>query len=41
MLELLRPWAGQRGRLCRLVMVAGAAPPRFGPRLAMQPIRDL
>ena len=40
MLELLEPWAGQRGRLCRLVMSAGAAPPRFGPRLPYVDIRD-
>jgi 3-methyladenine DNA glycosylase/8-oxoguanine DNA glycosylase len=41
MLELLRPWAGQRGRVCRLVMVAGVAPPRYGPRLPMARIQDL
>jgi 3-methyladenine DNA glycosylase/8-oxoguanine DNA glycosylase len=41
MLELLSPWRGQRGRLCRLVMVAGAAPPRYGPRLPMHRIRDI
>jgi len=39
MLELLEPWAGQRGRVCRLVMSAGAAPPRYGPRLAYADIR--
>jgi len=41
MLELLRPWAGQRGRVCRLIMVAGTAPPRYGPRLSVPDIRDL
>jgi 3-methyladenine DNA glycosylase/8-oxoguanine DNA glycosylase len=41
MLELLRPWRGQRGRLCRLVMAAGAAPPRYGPRLPIHRIRDI
>jgi 3-methyladenine DNA glycosylase/8-oxoguanine DNA glycosylase len=41
MLELLRPWAGQRGRVCRLIMVAGTAPPRYGPRLRVPDIRDL
>jgi 3-methyladenine DNA glycosylase/8-oxoguanine DNA glycosylase len=41
MLELLAPWAGQRGRVCRLVMSAGAAPPRYGPRLPFADIRAL
>ncbi len=41
MLELLEPWAaaGQRGRVCRLVMAAGVAPPRYGPRLPFVDIR--
>lgn len=41
MLELLAPWAGQRGRLCRLIMVAGRRPPRYGPRLALVDIAGL
>jgi len=41
MLELLEPWAGQRGRVCRLVMAGGTAPPRFGPRLSLQSIAAL
>jgi hypothetical protein len=41
MLELLSPWRGQRGRLCRLVLSAGVSPPRYGPRLPMHRIRDL
>ncbi|WP_246846268.1 DNA-3-methyladenine glycosylase family protein [Humibacter ginsenosidimutans] len=32
MLELLRPWAGQRQRVVRLVLRAGRAPERRGPR---------
>jgi 3-methyladenine DNA glycosylase/8-oxoguanine DNA glycosylase len=31
MLELLAPYAGHRGRVCRLAIVAGAAPRRRGP----------
>lgn len=38
MLDLLAPWAGQRGRVCRLLMAGGESPPRFGPRLAFAPI---
>lgn len=38
MLALLAPWAGQRGRVCRLLMIGGTSPPRFGPRLAFAPI---
>ena len=41
MLELLAPWAGQRGRVCRLIMVAGARLPRYGPRLVVPDIRAL
>jgi 3-methyladenine DNA glycosylase/8-oxoguanine DNA glycosylase len=36
MLELLAPFRGQRGRVCRLLMLGGEAPPRYGPRLALQ-----
>ena len=41
MLELLAPWEGQRGRVSRLLMLGGDPPPRFGPRLAFQPIAHL
>jgi len=40
MLELLAPWAGQRGRLCRLIGAGGPKLPRFGPRLSITPIAD-
>ncbi len=33
MLELLEPWRGQRGRVCRLLLAGGPRLPRFGPRL--------
>jgi hypothetical protein len=39
MLELLEPYAGQRGRVIRLLMTGGRHPPRFGPRLSRQDIR--
>ena len=32
MLELLEPFRGQRGRVIRLLEVAGVGPPRRGPR---------
>jgi 3-methyladenine DNA glycosylase/8-oxoguanine DNA glycosylase len=32
MLQLLEPWSGQRGRVCRLLLNGGPRPPRFGPR---------
>jgi 3-methyladenine DNA glycosylase/8-oxoguanine DNA glycosylase len=38
MLELLEPWRGQRGLVCRLLEVGGPRPPRFGPRLARRAI---
>jgi 3-methyladenine DNA glycosylase/8-oxoguanine DNA glycosylase len=38
MLELLEPWQGQRGRVCRLLMTGAPKLPRFGPRL---PLRNL
>jgi 3-methyladenine DNA glycosylase/8-oxoguanine DNA glycosylase len=34
MLELLEPYRGQRGRIQRLLEVAGIFPPRRGPRMA-------
>jgi len=39
MLELLEPYAGQRGRVTRLVMRAGTAPPKFGPRVRVHDFR--
>lgn len=38
MLELLEPYRGHRGRVIRLLMLAGVTAPRFGPR---QPLRDI
>src|ERR1700694_3837844 len=38
MLELLAPFAGQRGRVIRLLTIAGISAPRFGPK---QPLRDI
>lgn len=38
MLQLLEPYRGHRGRVIRLLMLAGVAAPRFGPR---QPLRDI
>lgn len=38
MLQLLEPYAGQRGRVIRLIMLAGITAPRFGPR---QPLRNI
>jgi 3-methyladenine DNA glycosylase/8-oxoguanine DNA glycosylase len=32
MLELLAPFAGQRGRVCQLLGAAGISEPRYGPR---------
>jgi len=34
MLELLEPYRGQRGRVIRLLELAGFAAPRYGPRLS-------
>ena len=38
MLELLEPWRGQRGRVCRLLLAGAPRPPRFGHR---PPLRRL
>ncbi len=38
MLQLLEPYRGHRGRVIRLLTVAGASAPRFGPK---QPLRDI
>ncbi|MDQ6846141.1 MAG: DNA-3-methyladenine glycosylase 2 family protein [Candidatus Dormibacteraeota bacterium] len=39
MLELLEPYAGQRGRVIRLLMSGGRGAPRYGPKLSRQDIR--
>ncbi len=41
MLELLEPYAGQRGRVVRLLEASGIAAPRRGPRLAGRRIERL
>ena len=41
MLELLEPYRGQRGRVQRLLEVSGIAAPRYGPRMAPQPIAEI
>jgi 3-methyladenine DNA glycosylase/8-oxoguanine DNA glycosylase len=38
MLELLEPYAGHRGRVCRLILSGGITAPRRGPRYRPQPI---
>jgi 3-methyladenine DNA glycosylase/8-oxoguanine DNA glycosylase len=38
MLELLEPYRGHRGRVIRLLTVAGITAPRFGPRMALKDI---
>ncbi|MBT8225753.1 MAG: DNA-3-methyladenine glycosylase 2 family protein, partial [Dactylosporangium sp.] len=40
MLELLEPFRGHRGRVCRLLLAAGRHAPRFGPRLTIGSIAD-
>nr|WP_240947701.1 DNA-3-methyladenine glycosylase 2 family protein [Planosporangium mesophilum] len=37
MLELLEPFSGHRGRVCRLILAAGITAPKYGPR---SPIRS-
>ena len=38
MLELLAPYAGQRGRAVRLLLLAGHSAPKFGPRQRVLPM---
>ena len=38
MLELLSPYAGQRGRVVRLLQLDGHSPPAFGPRQRILPM---
>ena len=40
MLEVLEPFAGQRGRVISLVNAAGISAPRHGPRYAPRDIRS-
>ncbi len=40
MLELLAPFAGQRGRVVRLCECQGTGPPRRGPRMSVRDYRD-
>ncbi|MEU5421339.1 DNA-3-methyladenine glycosylase family protein [Streptomyces sp. NPDC001407] len=41
MLDLLTPYAGQRHRACRLILLAGVAPPRRAPRFSVNDIRAI
>jgi 3-methyladenine DNA glycosylase/8-oxoguanine DNA glycosylase len=41
MLEVLEPFRGQRGRVCRLIVLGAAGAPRYGPRLSNHDIRRL
>jgi 3-methyladenine DNA glycosylase/8-oxoguanine DNA glycosylase len=36
MLELLAPYAGQRARVCQLIIAAGWSAPRYGPRMPVR-----
>jgi len=36
MLELLEPYRGHRGRVLRLLQLAGITAPRFGPRMPLR-----
>lgn len=40
MLELLEPYRGHRGRVIRLLAVAGVGAPRFGPKKPLRNIND-
>ena len=40
MLQLLEPFAGHRGRVCRLVVTARLRPPRHAPRQRIQPLAN-
>lgn len=41
MLELLEPFAGQRGRVIRLIKASGMKAPKYGPRMAPRSIASL
>lgn len=34
MLELLAPWAGQRARVVKLILLSGLTPPKYGPKFS-------
>ncbi len=40
MLELLEPYAGQRGRVVRMLARHGSPPPKFGPKKRILPMRS-
>ena len=39
MMQLLKPYDGQRGRAVRLLLASGPPPPKFGPRQRVLPMR--
>jgi 3-methyladenine DNA glycosylase/8-oxoguanine DNA glycosylase len=41
MIELLKPWRGQRARIVRLVELSGVTPPKYGPRFNPNDIRAI
>lgn len=41
MMELLEPYKGLRGMVARMSMASGDWPPKWGPRMAAQDLRDL
>ena len=41
MVDLLEPYRGQRGRVQRLLEASGITAPRYGPRMAPQPIAGI
>jgi len=41
MAELLEPYAGQRGRVVRLIKLGGSMPPKWGPRSDVRDIRGM
>jgi 3-methyladenine DNA glycosylase/8-oxoguanine DNA glycosylase len=41
MLELLKPYDGQRARVVRLLELGGPRPPAFGPRMALRSIASI
>jgi len=41
MLALLEPYRGQRGRVIRMVVLGGPAPPRYGPRIPLRSISSI
>jgi 3-methyladenine DNA glycosylase/8-oxoguanine DNA glycosylase len=41
MLDLLEPYRGHRGRVIRLLTLAGDRPPKYGPRMEVNSIAGL